>query len=67
MLSYENASGLVYTEIEDKESELIFLKPSCIDYFVLGILEYEVKKAADAELGETAYVEEFIGVDLEYD
>ena len=66
MLSYENASGLVYTEIEDKESELIFLKPSCIDYFVLGILEYEEKKA-DAELGETAYVEEFIGVDLEDD
>ena len=51
----------------DAYSERIFWTHTCIDYFVLSILEDEVKESDDAALGDAVDVEEVILVDIVYD
>ena len=46
--------------MEDAESEQIFLRSSCIDYVVLGILKDEIIKVVNTALGDTVDVEEVL-------
>ena len=43
--------------MEDAHSEHIFLTPSCIDDFILGLLEDDKESEANTALGETEDVE----------
>ena len=67
LLSYDDADGLVRTEMKYEYSEIIPSTPFCIDYVFLVLLEDEVKESDDLALGETADFEYFIGLYLKDD
>ena len=56
LLWYDNADGLIWTEMEDSKYEHIFLTPSCIDY-VIFFLEDNEKESANTAREETSDVE----------